>query len=52
MAWATFGLSELSGKTARTPSRRIWSVSFATAPAEAWACVVCDGMTAPITRMP
>ena len=51
MAWEIFGLIELSGKTAFTPSRLIRVASFATSPAEAWAWVVCDGMTAPTTVM-
>jgi Fur family ferric uptake transcriptional regulator len=46
------GLTELSGKTASTCSRRIWSTSFCTSPADACAWVESDGITAPTTSTP
>ena len=52
IARASLGLIELSGNTALTRSRRMSFESLATSPADGWACVVCDGMTAPTTAMP
>ena len=49
MACASFALIELSGNTAFTPSRRMSAVSRATSPADGWACVLCEGITAPTT---
>jgi prolipoprotein diacylglyceryl transferase len=50
IACATFGLTELSGKTALTCSRSISATSALRSFAEGWASVVCDGITAPTQR--
>ena len=52
IAFSMSGFTELSGKMASTPSRRIWSTSRCTSPADACACVDSDGITAPTTSTP
>jgi hypothetical protein len=52
MASASFGLMEDSGKIALTSSRLIVATNLAKSPADGWAWVVCDGMTAPTTSIP
>ena len=52
IASSTSGLTELSAKTAFTRSRRIVSTSSEISPADGWATVERDGITAPTTRMP
>ena len=52
MASSSFALTALSGKIASTPSARICSTRRWTSPAEAWAWVESDGITAPTTSMP
>ena len=52
IAASTFGLTELSAKTALTRSRRIVAISSAVSPADGCATVERAGMTAPTTRSP
>ena len=49
---STSGFTEDSAKIARTCSRRIVAMRSSTSPADGWASVEREGMTAPTTRSP